>query len=106
MGQNYIGIKLFLMLWFDIPGLLDMLFFGFIFFVYDLFLYFGILFIVVVWVFLKYICVGLILCVVGENYDVVYVFGYYVICVCIFVIMFGGVCVGFGGVYISFICVL
>lgn len=82
------------------------MFVGFVLFVYYWMVYFSLLLCgVIVW-FLFKMCVGLMLCVIGELLELVYVFGYLVCIICFGVLLFGGVCCGLVGVYLLFVYML
>ncbi|QOL82990.1 ABC transporter permease [Pseudooceanicola spongiae] len=103
IGQGYVGIKPPVIPKLNIPLLSDIPVLGPILFRHDMVVYFGILLVVLVWLFLKYTRAGLVLRAVGENHEAAHALGYKVVRIRVLAIMFGGACAGVGGAYVSLV---
>ncbi len=103
LGQGYVGIKPPPTTRLDLPVLSDLPFVGRVLFSHDLMVYVALALVALVWGLLKYTRAGLILRAVGENHEAAHALGYKVVRIRILAILFGGVCAGLGGAYLSLV---
>ena len=103
IGNGYTGIKPPSFEPIDIPFLSDLSFIGPAVLSHDPVVYIGLGLVCFVWYFLNKTKKGLILRAIGENHDAAHALGYKVIMVRISAIVFGGMCAGLGGAYISLV---
>ena len=103
LGNGYTGIKPPSFKPMDIPFLSDLPFIGPAVLSHDPVVYIGLGLVCFVWYFLNKTKKGLILKAIGENHDAAHALGYKVIMVRVSAIIFGGMCAGLGGAYISLI---
>jgi simple sugar transport system permease protein len=103
IGNGYTGIKPPSFKPIDIPFLGDLPFIGPAILSHDPVVYIGLGLVCLVWYFLNKTKKGLILRAIGENHDAAHALGYKVIMVRVSAIIFGGMCAGLGGAYISLV---
>jgi ABC-type uncharacterized transport system permease subunit len=103
IGQSYSGISLGQFPKVDIPLLTDIPFIGPLLFGQDAFVYLSIALVAGVAWFLVKTRGGLILRAIGENHDAAHAIGYSVIGIRYLAVMFGGLCAGLGGAYLSLV---
>ena len=103
IGNGYTGIKPPSFEPIDIPFLSDLPFIGPAVLSHDPVVYIGLGLVCFVWYFLNKTKKGLILRAIGENHDAAHALGYKVIMVRVSAIIFGGMCAGLGGAYISLV---
>ena len=103
IGNGYTGIKPPGFNTVHIPLLSDLPFIGPAILSHDPIVYIGILLVILVWYFLNKTKNGLVLRAVGENHDAAHALGYKVIWIRFSAILFGGMCAGLGGAYLSLV---
>jgi len=103
IGQSYSGISLGQVPKLHIPFLSDIPFVGPLLFGQDAFVYLSIALVAGVSWFLVKSRGGLILRAIGENHDAAHAIGYSVVGIRYLAVMFGGLCAGLGGAYLSLV---
>jgi simple sugar transport system permease protein len=103
IGQGYIGVRGVDVPDVDLGALADLPVAGPILFRHDAMVYLSLLLCFCIWLFLFRTRAGLVLRSVGESAEAAHALGTKVVRVRILAIMFGGLCAGLGGAYISLV---
>ena len=103
LGQKYIGVPLDGLSNINIYFLSDLPIIGKLLFSHDLLVYLAFVLLFASQYFLYHSHAGLILRAVGENHDVAHAFGYSVIKIRFYALMFGGAMAGIAGAYLSLV---
>lgn len=100
IGAGFVGERITPAVHLYVPGLTDIPLIGRVLFGEDAFIYFSLALVVGVWWFLYRTRPGLILRACGDNHVSAHAFGYPVLRIRTFAVMFGGACAGLAGAYL------